>query len=231
MGEPPTSTEHILPPDSEDGKGEHGALRAHEEKNLLRALGHDPMRAVLAGLVLAMLFGIVGAAASLKGKTVYTSTTIMLIDDPPQLASSGSSEFLNLDALRWKYSGLLDTDPISQPVARSLHLPLDSVASSLTSQIPLESLLMEIEGTWSNPREAEVLSQTAANELTSYVAGENVHYAIPTNDQIQLTTVNPAAVAVAHGPSKSHAVTLAVGLAVLGFLLGFFGTQLLRYLR
>jgi capsular polysaccharide biosynthesis protein len=195
------------------------------------ALAHNPLPAIMLGLLFATVFGVVGAVSSFGGQTVYTSTTVMLINDPYQLATSGSSEFLNLDALRSKYAGLLDTDPIAQPVAASLHLSLDGVIGALSSQVPTESLLMSVEATWASPTEAELISQTAANELTSYVNAENTHYAIPANDQISLTTVNPASPAVARRPSKSHALTLAVGLAVLGFALGFFSVQLVRFLR
>jgi capsular polysaccharide biosynthesis protein len=205
-------------------------LRArHEEPR--KGLTHNPLPAIAVGLLLAAVFGIAGAVSSFKGKTVYTSTTVMLINDPYQLATSGSSEFLDLDALRSKYSGLLDTDAIAQPVAASLHLSLNDAVGALSAQVPTQSLLLDVEATWGSPTEAQLISQTAANQLTSYVNGENARYNIPANDQISLTTVNPASPSVPKRPSKSHALTLAAGLAVIGFALGFFSVQLVRFLR
>jgi capsular polysaccharide biosynthesis protein len=218
-----------LPPTAERATTDE--LVRFREDGPRKGLAHNPLPAIVVGLILATVFGLAGAVSSFRGKTVYTSTTVMLINDPYQLATSGSSEFVDLDALRSKYAGLLGTDPIAQPVAASLHLSLDSVVGAVSAEVPTQSLLMQVEATWQTPTEAELVSQTAANQLTSYVNAENVRYNIPANDQISLTTVNPASPAVARRPSKSHALTLAVGLAVLGFALGFFSVQLVRYLR
>ena len=46
------------------------------------------------------------------------STAVMLIDDPPALATAGDDgQLLKLDGLRLKYAALVGTDLIAQPVA------------------------------------------------------------------------------------------------------------------
>jgi capsular polysaccharide biosynthesis protein len=181
--------------------------------------------------LLAATFGALGAVASLGGTKTYTSTTVMLIDDPYSLATQGDSEFIKLDALRVKYSGLVDTNAIAQPVASRLHLPVGAVLGSASTDVPFESLLMDVSATWSSPREAQILSQAVADEVTNYVKTEDAVYGIPKADQFTFNTIDPASPPITHAPSKSKALVLAIGLAVVGFALGFLATQLVRYLR
>lgn len=195
------------------------------------ALGKQPMRAVLVGIVLAAVFGIVGVVASLSGPTRYTSNTVMLIDDPYGLATQGSSLWAELTELRLKYADLVSTDAIAGPVAHELHLPVDSILGAASAGAPSTSLLVSIDATWSTPHESQVISQAVANEVTSYVQAEDVTYDIPAPDRFTLTTIDPASDPLAQGPSKAHALTLAIGLAVVGFALGFVATQLVRNLR
>ncbi|HUC37236.1 MAG TPA: hypothetical protein VMR97_08945 [Acidimicrobiales bacterium] len=214
------------------GIARSGSQGRRGQQQFWLALGHDPMRAVLFGLLLAAVFGVLGAVASLGGSTTYRSTTVMLIDDPYQLALSGDqNEFVKLDALRYKYAELVNTDPIAGPVATELGLPVGSVIAAASTQVPFDGLAMDVVATWNTPRGAQVLSQALANEVTTYVRGEDTTNHIPQNDRFTLLTIDPAASAVAEKPSKSRAVTLAIGLAVLGFALGFLATQLVRYLR
>lgn len=217
-------------PRTPDGSGQRTAYGRHA--NFWQSLRHDVVPPILFGLLLAAIFGALGAVASLGGQTTYTSTTVMLIDDPYALATNGSSdEFVKLDALRVKYSGLISTDAIAQPVASRLHLPLGEVLGAVSAQVPFEGLLMDVSATWSNAHEAQVVSQAVANQVTTYVHEEDMVYNIPPTDQFTFNTVDPASPSVPHAPSRSRAVILAAALAVVGFLLAFLATQLVRYLR
>lgn len=236
----PSPTSRALSPTTavQPGTNEHDGFRRRVDERqqwqhrVWRALTHDAGMAVLLGLLLAAVFGALGAVASLGGTTKYTSSTVMLIDDPYQLATSGDdSWFVKLDALRVKYSGLIGTDAIAQPVARELHISVGAVLGAVSAQVPYTSLLMNVDATWSTAHEAQLLSQAVANEVTYYVHAEEITYGVPAVDRFTFNTIDPASAAIAQGPSKTHAVTLAVGLAVLGFLLGFVATQLARYLR
>jgi capsular polysaccharide biosynthesis protein len=190
------------------------------------------MRAVLVGLVLAAVLGAIGAIAGRGGVTTYTSRTVMLIDDPYGLAVSGNnSTFVQLDALRFKYADLIHTSPIAQPVANKLHIPVGNITGAVSAEVPNTSLLMDIDATWSSPRQAQLLSQAVADELTNYVKAEDVSFNIPPANAFTLATVDPASAAVAHGPSSRKTLTLAIGLAILGFVVGLLATQFVRYFR
>lgn len=196
---------------------------------LWRALSRDPRPGLLAGLLVAVLLGGLGAGLSMTGATSYSSTTVMLIDDPLQLASAGSeSQLLKLSVLRYKYADLAQTSVLATPVAQDLNLPVSDVLDEVTVGTPVGSLLLDVTATAPNPALAESLSQAMANELTTYVRTEDTTYAIPAADRYTLNVVDPASTASAHGPSTRHALTLGIGLAVLGFLLGLVTVQVRR---
>lgn len=220
------------PPDDPTApRGGHDSSPQPRE-DVWSAMGHHAAAAIVVGLLLGVLLAAVGAMISLSGATVYTSSTTMLIDDPYQLATSGQvNEYAALDALRYKYAALIDTDAIADPVASRLHVPVNDVLGALSTNVPINSLLMTVEATWSTQREAQQVAQAAANQVTAYINYEDNAYAIPTADRFTFKVVDPATPAFGRGPSKSKAATLAIGLGVLGFAFGFLGTQLIRYAR
>jgi capsular polysaccharide biosynthesis protein len=176
-----------------------------------------------------VLLGGLSAGLAMTGAKTYTSTTVMLIDDPLQLASAGSeSELLKLTTLRYKYADLAQTTVLAAPVAHDLGLPVSEVLGTVSVDPHAGSLLLRVNATSANPTLARSLSQTMANELTTYVRTEDTTYHIPPTDRYTLTIVDPATPAVGHGPSTKHALTLGVGLAVLGFVIGLVATQLRR---
>jgi len=193
------------------------------------ALRKSPGVALRIGILAAVVLGVVGAFAELSGPTTYTSTAVMLINTPLKLATSGNDgELINLEALRVKYSALINTSAIAGPVSRELGVPMSSVLTSVTGLVPLESLLMDVQATWSTPREATRLAAATAREVTAYVAYEDVTYHIPKKDRFSFTTIDPASAAIASKPSAAHAAVAAIGLAIVGLVLGFGGTQLWR---
>ena len=195
-------------------------------------MGQHALRAVLVGLFLGFALALIGGLSVLSGKTSYTSSTVMLINDPYKLATSGQpNEFTSLDYLRYKYSALVKTDAIANPVANQLGLPVGDVIGALSTDVPVNSLLMDVSATWSTPNGAQKLAQAAANEVTAYIGQEDDAYRIPTADRFTFEVVDPAPPGSAHGPSKAKAVSLAIGLAVLGFAVGFVATQLVRFFR
>jgi capsular polysaccharide biosynthesis protein len=199
--------------------------------DLWGSLGDNPLPAVLVGILTAAILGVIGIVAVLSGRTVYTSQTTMLIDDPYLLATAGQpGEYGSLSALRYKYAALVNTDPIAQPVAEALHLPVNDVIGALSTSVPSSSLLMQVEATWSSPRGAQIVSEAAANQVTKYVESEDSQFSVPAIDRFTFDVVDPATAALAQPPSKSKAIALAIGLAILGFALGFFVVQLARYL-
>jgi capsular polysaccharide biosynthesis protein len=179
------------------------------------------------GVALGVTLAVVSAVIVLNGPTVYTSTTVMLINDPLAIATAGDQgQLLKLDALRYKYASLVNTEAIAAPVARQLHLGVGQVLGATTTQVPVNSLLMDIVATWSTPSEASALSQAVAGQVTAYVQTEEETYAIPAVDRFTFTAVDAASTPTPVGPSRSHAATLAIGLAILGLIVGFVVAQL-----
>lgn len=195
-------------------------------------MGQHVLRAVLVGLFLGFALALVGGLSVLSGRTTYTSSAVMLINDPYKLATSGQpNEFTSLDYLRYKYAALVKTDAIAGRVAAQLGLPAGDVIGAVSANVPVNSLLMEVTATWPTPDEAQRLAQATANQVTAYINQEDTTYAIPAADRFTFEVIDPAPSATAHNPSKAKAVSLAIGLAVLGFAVGFVATQLVRFLR
>ena len=202
------------------------------QRRVARALGMRARLAVVLGLIVALVVAVAGGLSVMRGPTTYSSTAVMLIDDPPALATAGDDgELLKLDALRLKYQALVSTDLIAQPVAAKLGLSAGDVLGSVTAVVPYQSLLMDVSGTWSTPAMAQRLAQATANEVTKFVKYESDVYDIPAADRYTFIVIDPATYATASKPSKAHALTLAVGLAVAGFAVTFVATQFWRNRR
>jgi capsular polysaccharide biosynthesis protein len=196
-------------------------------------MGNRPLRAVIVGLILGLLLAGIADIAVLSGqKTVYTSTAVMLIDDPYALATSGQpDEFANLDALRYKYAALVGTNSIAGPVAAELGIPVGDVIGAVSTKVPAYSLIMDVTATWSSPAEAQRLAQATAEQISTFITHEDDAYSIPASARFTFHVVDPAPPATAQTPSKSKAVSLAIGLGLLGFAVGFLFTQLVHFLR
>jgi hypothetical protein len=227
-------TEHgtLAVRDQVSGAGDPGlaAVPPTWQRQLWRRLSAgNRRRSLLVGMLLALLLAVGGAAAVLRGATVYTSHTVMLIDDPYKLATAGDDgQLVKLSALRYKYQALLETSAMTVPIAHRLGLSPDEVASSVSASIGSQSLLMDVDGTSSTARGAMRLSRAAADEVIAYVQWEDTTYGIPPSSRFQFSVVDPTSPATGSGPSAGHASTLALGLAVVGLVVGFCGTQLVK---
>jgi capsular polysaccharide biosynthesis protein len=184
------------------------------------------------GLVVAALLGFAGVSAVMRAPTTFHSSALMLMDDPRALATAGDDgQLLKLNELRTKYSALVSTTLIAQPVATRLHLPVGEVLSHVSADVPFQSLLMDVTATGTTPRFAERLAQATAGEVSTYVNEEASLWNIPTEDRYTITVIEPAKVATSNAPSHAYALTLGVGLAVIGFIVTFLLVQLLRRRR
>ncbi len=199
---------------------------------LWQALRHQARVGLLVGIALFLVVGAITFDVAVTGKKAYTSTTVMLIDDPLELATAGDQgQLLKLIQLRGKYQELAQTVVIAQPVASVLHLPTGVVLSDVAVVGQATSLLLDVVATTPTPGLARELSQGVANELTLYVENEERTYNVPAQNRFTLRTVSAASPAVGHGPKKRSALTLALGLAVVAFVVGFVLTQLARNRR
>lgn len=199
---------------------------------LWRTLVTEARFALAVGVLLGVVGGVLGGLVAASGATRYASTTVMMIDDPYQLAAAGDAgQLLKLESLRVKYAGLIGTDVIADPVAVELGLTPEQVIAAVTPEVSGVSLLMGVQATWKSPQMAQRLSSAVADEVSSYVRAQDSAFHIPAVDRFTFDTVDPATPAVAEHPSPYKAATVGVGAAVLGFLAGFGLTQVVRNRR
>ena len=222
-----------------NGSGEYFDEPAHGrrpvddwQRRTVRGLGRKPLLAVVLGLIVAALLSFTGARSVLRTPTTWSSTAVMLIDDPSALATAGDDgQLQKLDSLRLKYQALVSTDLIARPVAKQLHLPVGDVLGSVTVTVPYQSLLMDVTGTWSTPGVAQRLAQTTGEEVSRFVKYEAGVYNIPKVDRYTFHVIDSATAATGNRPSHADALTLAVGLGVAGFAVTFVATQFWRNRR
>lgn len=202
------------------------------QRRLWAAVRATPVLASVAAVVGALLVaGLVGAV-ELRGPTTYTATATMFIDDPYALATAGDAgQLLKLDSLRVKYASLVDTDVIAGPVAARLGLPVSAVVGAVGAGVPGESLLMPVSATWSSPREAVLVANAVAAQVTAYVQQEEQAFGVPADNRFSITDIEPAVSAAAHAPSRARALTDEVAVAVAALVVLFLGVQLIRNRR
>jgi hypothetical protein len=214
------------PNDPVSGNG-HGS--GHRQKGFGPALRTAPLLALVIGVLLAVGAGVVGwHANSSATPPLYTSQTVMAIDQPYGMATAGDEGLLlKLVTLRVKYQGLASTDAMAGPVATKLGLPVSDVLAGTSVALPPDSLLFVVTGEAATAGQAQRLSSALAAEITSYVKTQNLQYAVPATDQFIIHTVDPTTPAKASTTSHKSAAD-AVGLAIVALLLGFVVTQLIR---
>ena len=199
----------------------------HRQTGFGPAMRTAPLRALLIGVLLAIGAGVAGWHLNSSGTPVYTSRTVMAIDQPYGMATAGSEGLLlKLVNLRVKYQGLASTDAMAGPVATKLGLPVTSVLAGTSVALPPDSLLLVVNGTWTNAGEAQRLSTAMAAEVNRYVKAENIQYVVPGTDQFIIHTVDPTTPATASTPSHKSAAD-AVGLALAALIFGFVVSQLI----
>jgi capsular polysaccharide biosynthesis protein len=193
----------------------------------------------LPSLVIALVVGILAAALTagllLRGTTVWTSQTTMIIDDPYGIALAGDGgQIAKLAELRIKYANLASTYAIAQPVANRLHVPVGVVLGATHVDVPADSLLMSVVGQWSSAADAQKLSSALAQGISDYVKTENSSNGIPAQDQFAAVAVSPTSPATSSGPSSTRAAIAALGAflgaAVVVFVLAqLFAVRRLRF--
>ena len=211
--------------DPVSGNG-HGSDQS--QARLWRALRTAPLPALLIAVLLAIGAGVVGWNLNSAGTPVYTSRTVMAVDEPYGIATAGDEGLLlKLVTLRIKYQGLASTDAMAGPVAAKLGLPVSDVLSATSVALPSDSLTLVVTGTWTNAHEAQRISSAMAAEITSYVKTENAQYVVPPTDQFIIQTVDPTTPATLSTPSHRKSAADAFGLAVVVLIVGFVVSQLI----
>ena len=190
-------------------------------------LRYRPLPSLLIAAVVAVVLAGLTAGLLLRGSTVWTAQTTMIIDDPYAIALSGDGgELAKLSTLRVKYANLASTYAMAQPVATKLHLPVSVVLGATRVDIPTDSLLMSVVGQWSSPAAARALSSAMAEEISSYVKSENATYGIPAQNQFAAVSLDPTSPAAPSGPSGRRAALAALGVFLLSGIVVFVAGQM-----
>lgn len=216
----------VAPSDGHDGVGQTPA-RPTWQAELGRRLRRRPGRAVLAGLVLGSMFGLLSGELMVQGPTTWTSQTVLLFDDPLGIAVAGDpGQLAKLIELRYKYASLAETEAIAAPVAAELHVPVSEVLGSASVTVPPNSVLFDVLGTWSNPSFASAVSRATAQEVMRYVQAENATFSVPSANQFTVSVVSSTSQAVRSSPSKTRAIGVGLIVFLGAFLVGFTAYQL-----
>src|SRR5258708_1332335 len=102
----------VTAPDDPVSSNGHGS--DHPQTGFGAALRTAPLLALLIGVLLAIGGAVVGWHLNASGTPIYTSRTVMAIDQPYGMATAGSEGLLlKLVTLRVKYQGLASTDAMA----------------------------------------------------------------------------------------------------------------------
>lgn len=185
----------------------------------------DDGRAIGVGLlVTAMVALAVVAAASFVAASgaddPYEAQAALLIDQPQAIAAADGGAVLGkLSNLRLKYTGLVRTRELTEPIAEAVGGSPGDVAGRLTAVAPSDSLLIVVRARSADRDEAIALAAAASEALQTYVEEEHEREAIPPDDRFVLREVTPAEDASVVDTSTRRTVLQVVAvLAALGFL-------------
>lgn len=184
----------------------------------------DSRTAGLALLAITMVALAVVALASFAATSgaddPYEAQAALLIDHPKAIAATDGGEVLGkLSNLRLKYTGLLRTRALTEPIAEDVGYAPDEVAGRLTAVAPPDSLLIVVSARSTQRDDAVALAAAASQALQTYVEEEHERASIPLDDRFVLREVTPAEEAVLVDTStRRMALRVTAALAALGFL-------------
>jgi len=161
---------------------------------------------------------VVAAIVAGRGKTYESQATLAINQTRAIQVSPDPGVIAKLAALRFKYSGLLTTAALQDPIAKQLALPPADVRGHLTAKVPTtNSLLMQVVGSSPSRTVAQRIAQGAADYLVSYVQQEQAGAHIPSTQRFSFTVVTPAIGAAQTSPTHKLEAGAAGLAAVVGF--------------
>jgi hypothetical protein len=183
----------------------------------------------LAALIVGLLVGVLAADLTATRHPTYSSTAILLTDQPRALSlADGDGIVLKLARLRLKYIGLVGTQVISTPVARDLGRSPSNLGGLLAAIAPPQNININVVAVSADRSLAPRLAQAAAQELSSYAAREQQANGIAPKDRFALTTVSPASAPLASVSGKHRPIYVGVGAGVLAAAAAAAASSLLR---
>lgn len=188
-----------------------------------------PLIPMLAVLVVAIIAGGATTGYELSRPATYTSSAVLLIDQEPAIVASGSEGVIGkLQALRYKYVGIVTTVAFAQPVAQQTGLPESLVHASLSASADPNTLLLSVTATTHVAREAPLIAQTGAQALVSYLRNEQKGLGVKPQDEVTLSVVSPASAAQQIAPHKRKAALIGLGVLVGVVVIGALLVDLVR---
>ena len=189
-----------------------------------RRSSHAPgLLSLVVAVVLALAAAGAGYAVVDRRDPTYIATASTLLDQPNALAASQDSGVIDkLGRLRFKYSGILRSDAVLDPVATELGTTPGALAGNLVTAGDDGSLLLLI-GARSNDRRPAVRTAHAhARQLGAYIDTEQTTNAITPINRLTLQIVAPARGARILQPTQRQRWVAAAGagVAVLVVVLG-----------
>lgn len=186
--------------------------------------GQDSRTSGLALLAIVMValavVGLAGLAAASGPGDPYEAQAALLIDQPRAIAAADGGAVLGkLANLRLKYTGLLRTRALTEPIAEEVGGSPEQIAGQLRAVAPPDSLLILVSASSDQADEAIALAAAASAALQTYVEEEHEREDIPPADRFVLREVTPAEDAVLLDTSTRRTVLRAAAvLAALGFV-------------
>jgi hypothetical protein len=184
---------------------------------------------VFAALIVGLLVGVLAADLTATRNPTYSSTAILLTDQPRALSlADGDGIVLKLARLRLKYIGLVSTPVITTPVARDLGRSPSDLGGIVAGIAPAQNININVVAVSANPALAPRIAQAAALELSAYAAREQRENGIAAKDQFALTLIAPASASMASVNGKHRPIYVGVGAGILAAAAAAAASSLMR---
>jgi hypothetical protein len=202
-----------------------GPLTRDRRSRLRAVIAAVPFRSAAFVIIIGLLAGAAGALVALRRAHVYTSTAVLLIDQPgAAVRSQDDGPLRKLTLLKLKYAGLAAAPQIAGAAAASVGSTAREVAKSITVTVPFSS---------TGPSPSFVLLVTAQSEVADHVqqtadaeadamalyAGEELaKIGVSPGDRYELSVTRRASPAALAQPNRKVSEQAAFGFGVLGAL-------------
>jgi hypothetical protein len=180
-------------------------------------------------VIVGLLVGVLAADLTATRNPTYSSTAVLLTDQPRALSlADGDGIVLKLARLRLKYIGLVGTPVITNPVARDLGRSPGNLGGVLAGIAPPQDININVTAVSADQSLAPRLAQAAAQELSAYAANEQQQNGIAPKDQFALTLISPASAPVASVNGKHRPIYVGVGAGILAAAAAAAASSLMR---
>ena len=189
-------------------------------------------------IIVTLLVGVLSAGLSaglvLSQPAEYQSITSILVDQPNAIVEAvGEGIVLKLNQLRSKYTVLMRTDTILDPVAKKLGLGTGEVSRSFEVVTPGPSLVIAIVARSDTPRKSRDIANGMAEEVAAFVQREQdaAPVRIQPGQRIFLRIVSPASPGLKVEPTRQRAIYVGLIGGALALALMYLVSRSVAWLR